>query len=624
MTIATEFSVAANGDIRHVSGTTNYTVIAFHRWLGDLSDQAAASGDDVLDITDSTASERATDNYVTLKAPFNIDDTAAQFVYDGSIVQKGGDEIYDGLVIISNAGTPLEIVQNGAKATNFWGTTYNADAPNGISHRFMLKVRTAGADIDGRRLLAQTRSFGYSYSEFKINGTARGNNVAALTYALDLNNGTAVGTVAGWTTIANTEGYRTLDIDGDGTSEYYYSEWDRDTYSMNQFYERMKWLTRAGSSSTIYGLNGELFRGITHELTMTTPRSGTFNATEKVTWPGGGEGWMFAVNVPAASTKMYIQVTKGTAPAGGVLITGFSSSATGTTSGTATEHTLSFPWCGVSTGSALLGSYGFGMQTTDVSASDRIKALDDVVYTPPNNQNFTVNGLNITGDPDRVLVAPLGYMFAYDTEVSGPFTLGENLTFGTPVGTGVLCEIQDEGATGYMVIRHTGGTLPTDNTTIAGDSSSATAAVNGAVNAFIDVRQFTLSGALTTAGVTTVTVNEAIPQDTPATGVIRIKRADSVYTNHTYSARNIVAKTFTIGSTDFSSNNAPASSNTYIGYIDKAAASASESVSMRFASNRNLFVRVRNGGASPIKTFETTATFTSSGGSATAIRTSDT
>jgi len=36
-----------------------------------------------------------------------------------------------------------------------------------------------------------------------------------------------------------------------------------------------------------------------------------------------------------------------------------------------------------------------------------------------------------------------------------------------------------------------------------------------------------------------------------------------------------------------------------------------------------LFVRVRDGGASPIKQFETTATLGSNGGSATAIRTSD-
>ena len=69
MPIADDFSVAINGDIRYAGTTANYTVIEFHRWLGGLMDDAQASGNDILDITDATASERATDNYVTLNSP---------------------------------------------------------------------------------------------------------------------------------------------------------------------------------------------------------------------------------------------------------------------------------------------------------------------------------------------------------------------------------------------------------------------------------------------------------------------------------------------------------------------------------------------------------------------------
>ena len=66
MAIGDDFSVAANGDIRHVSGSTTYTVLEFHRWLQDLADDAAASGNDLVDITVSTPSERSTDNIITL------------------------------------------------------------------------------------------------------------------------------------------------------------------------------------------------------------------------------------------------------------------------------------------------------------------------------------------------------------------------------------------------------------------------------------------------------------------------------------------------------------------------------------------------------------------------------
>ena len=96
MAIGDDFSIATNGDIRHVSGSTNYPVIDFHRWLGDLMDNAQASGNDILDITDATASERSTDNIITLLPPYNIDDTVAQHLYDGSIVQKAVDRARQG------------------------------------------------------------------------------------------------------------------------------------------------------------------------------------------------------------------------------------------------------------------------------------------------------------------------------------------------------------------------------------------------------------------------------------------------------------------------------------------------------------------------------------------------
>src|SRR3990167_6701691 len=114
--VTTDYSIATNGDIRYTGTTTNNTVIEFHRWLGDLMDDALAAGNDLLDITDATASERSTDNIITLKTPFNIDDTLAQHLYDGSIIQNGGAEIYDGILVFANANTPLQILQNGQSA----------------------------------------------------------------------------------------------------------------------------------------------------------------------------------------------------------------------------------------------------------------------------------------------------------------------------------------------------------------------------------------------------------------------------------------------------------------------------------------------------------------------------
>lgn len=626
MAIGDDFSISATGDIRHVSGTTTYPVIAFHRWLGDLMDDAAAVGNDILDITDATASERATDNFVTLNSPYNIDDTAAQYLYDGSIVQDSGNTIYDGLVVIANAGMRLEIIQNGALISpNFWTTGLNADAANGISHRFMVKVRSGGSDIDGRRLIGLTREFNFSFSEFKVNGTARGNNVMALTYVSDLNNQTAEGTVSGWGTITNTEGYRSIDVNGDATPENYYSEWNKATFTINQLYERIKWLSRRGSVSTIYGLNGALFRGITHEVNL-TGGSGTWNAVEAVSWGSGGTagtGQMLAINNTTATsaTKMWIQLITGVAPSGTVTITGGTSGATNTNSGTPTERTIQFGGSKPiqSTGSSLIGSYGLGVEAADLSASDILFDLTDTQRNPPNNVSFTVNGL-ISGE-DRVLVTRLAYTFAYDAESGGPFTDGETLTF-TGGETAKLLELIDNGTTGYMTVRLLTGSVPVDNDTITGGSSSATATVNGTVSPTIDVEQYTNAALLNGASVTSVVVNETIDSDTPATGTIRILRNSGIRSVHSYSAWS--GSTFTIASADFSTDNAAANNGVFSSFIDKVAASSGESFTVVFNTTRNLFVRVRDGGGSPIKTFETTGTLTSAGGSTTAIRTTDT
>lgn len=553
MAIATDFSVAANGDIRYegaahgAAGAGYYTVIEFHRWLQDLADDASASGDDLLDITDGTPTERSTDNIITLYSPYNIDQEASEHLYDGSIIQDGGDERWDGVVNYGIEGIHIELIQDGAIFINdFWNTIpngettkgLNRDVTAGISHRFMILVRTSGADIDGRRLLGINREFGYTYGEFPISGSNPGNNVLALTHAVDLNNATIEATVSGWTTIANLkEGYSAIDVNGDSTNEYYYSKWNKDTYTINQFYERMKWLTRRGSSSTVYGLSGEIFRGITHEIVIDTP-TGTFVEPEEVTW-ATGSGQLLAIDSVTAGTKMWIQLLTGVPPINDQVISG--AAATATVNVTVTERTLSKPFAGASTGSAIIGAYGFGIEAADLSASDKLFDLTNTLRVPPNNVTFTVYGL-VSGE-DRVLVAP-----------------------------------------------ESGGV--------------------------IDENQLTVDGAHT-AGQATLTVNEDIPGDTPTAGTVRVWNGDT-FSRVTYTSW--AAKVFS-GCTGLPT--CAEGDNVFISYIDKLADATSAAFTGVYQSNRSLFIRVRDGAASPIKTFETTGTLGSSGGSATAIRTSD-
>ena len=556
--VATDWSIdRATGDVRYIGddhdgvAPSYATAIEYHRALQDFADDATSSGDDELDITDETPSDRSTDNIITNLGLYNIDDNAAEHIYDGSIIQLGGATIYDGIVNFGNTPT-INIIQDGALIADDWWNSnggLNGDAAAGISHRFMVKVRDGGVDLDGRRLVGTSRNFGKTFSEFSINGTSRGNNVLALSESDDLNNQTLDADVATWTDIVNdNEGYVGIDASGDGVDEFYYSNWEFGTRSVNDFYERAKWLTQEGSAETLYGLPGGLFRGITHEIDITAT-AGTFLEPEAVSWPDG-TGQLLAIDDPAGGTKMYIQLLTGTPPVDTDTITGSTSTATADVNVTVTERSTSIPFVGQSTGSAIIGAYGLGIGADDLTATDTVFDLTNSAVNPPNNVTFSVSGL--APGEDYVLVGP-----------------------------------------------ESGGLLH-DN-------------------------QLSLNVALTTDDVTAVEATTVIPTDTPASGTIRVADDNGFLRRLEYSSYS--GSTFVISSTDgqedFAATPATAGNNMFISYIDKLAASATESFTGVFLASRPLFIRVRDGGASPIRTFETTGTLGSAGGSTTAIRTSD-
>jgi hypothetical protein len=443
----------------------------------------------------------------------------------------------------------------------------NSDTAQGISHRFMMRVHDFvgdGGDIDGRRLIGTNRRWTKTYGEFKINGTANGNNVFALGDASDLNNSTAYNTVSGWTTITNTTaGYVLLDVDNDTVNEAYYSEWNRATFTINQFYERMKFISTDGSGTTLYGLNGELFRGITHQLDV-DGGTGTWGTPEheEITWGTGataGTGRLLAVDnkTGTSTTLIWFQLISGVVPGDNETITGTTSLATAvadTSTGSLTERPISAPFVGVSTGSALIGSYGLSLETADLGAADTVFDLTNTAVTPPNNVTFTVSGL-VSGE-DRVLVT-----------------------------------------------NNSAGDI--DFTQMATDT--------------------TLSGPTETA--VSINPAPGIPADTPSSGTIRIERDDGAYSRHPFSARDTSTDTFTITSHDFSTNNATSPANVFISYIDKLAGAADESFTTVYDADRTLFVRVRDGGTAGdlegIKTAETTGVLGTNGGSVTINRISD-
>lgn len=556
----------------HGGASPSYaTVIQFHRWLGDKADDALAVGDDELDITNTLPSQRSTDNIITLINDYNIDANASEHLYDGSIIQNGGDDIYDGFVNFGNADVQIQIILDGTVLSDDWwnfnGAGLNADSGQGISHRFMLPVRTSGSDIDGRRILGTCRRFGYTYSEFPVNGTSRGNNVLALSDANDLNNETIEGTVATWTTIDNTtEGYVDLDVNDDGTPEYYYSEWNRDSYSINQFYERMKYLTRDGSAETLYGLSGELFRGITHEVGY-SGLTGTFDEGNEITWSGTNTGTGQVLADDGAGT-VWIQLLTGVAPIATDTLSQTSPDVASATVDSIVDRsaTISTPFVGASTGSALIGGYGVGLEVDDLSASDKVFDLENAQYSRPVLVTNTVTGV-VNGE-DRILVAPW---------------------------------------------------------------DGSTNDVNG--DPAITKDQYSLNTSLTTdpGADFSVVVTSALPVDTPSNGTIRLTDDDgferrlvySSWTGSTFTIDYTQSETDIPGVADFSTVNATAGVDIYVSYIDEIASGTSATFQVTYLSDKDLVVVVRDGGSSPIKQFISAWSISNSNQSIAVIRTTD-
>jgi hypothetical protein len=345
------------GNIRYAGNDHNgtspsyATVIQLHRWLGQLADdQAPNDTSDKMYIPIPKASDRSTDNIITLVNGFNIDAIAAQHLYDGTISQNSGDDVWDGIVNFGNANVQIQIIQNGIKVVDdFWNYNYggaatggsgttlidtgspfagdlanlvgytvmnstddargivsvatdadtvtfpagelygsgtldfaavddyligyplNPDSGQGISHRFLIKVRENGADIDGRRLIGICRRPGNTFSWFPINGTSRGNNVLALSDSSDLNYDTANQTVMGgsWDGEFSGEdqGFQQQDVDANLTDEDYFGEltWSGD-HDVNDLYMRAMGETCDFGDYTVHGLDGEVMRGVTHSF----------------------------------------------------------------------------------------------------------------------------------------------------------------------------------------------------------------------------------------------------------------------------------------------------------------------------------------------------------------------
>ena len=101
---------------------------------------------------------------------------------------------------------------------------------------------------------------------------------------------------------------------------------------------------------------------------------------------------------------MWIQLLTGAPPSDNDTVTGSTSGASADINGAVTERPVLTPFYGASTGSSIIGAFGFGVEATDLTSNDSVIDLSGTTIAPPNFVTFSVGGL-VSGE-DRVLVAP--------------------------------------------------------------------------------------------------------------------------------------------------------------------------------------------------------------------------
>lgn len=180
MAIQDDIEVQVDGDIRHVSGATVYTGLAFHQWLQSIATNAAPSGDDNMSMVQKIPTELEGKRntlrpaLLNMKNGYNIDATLAQFLKFCSIVQGAADaEQYSGLKTQGGivAASPVYVMQSAAKLTKFW--------PDG-QIQILVKAKTAGAFIDNGLVDVASRKYGQSYSWATVDLTPGGEQIGVV------------------------------------------------------------------------------------------------------------------------------------------------------------------------------------------------------------------------------------------------------------------------------------------------------------------------------------------------------------------------------------------------------------------------------------------------------------
>jgi hypothetical protein len=388
------------------------------------------------------------------------------------------------------------------------------------------------------------------------------------------------------------------------------------------------------SSPVWFDIAGEIFRGITHEIVYDTESGGPFTEKEVIFW-----GTEITYDNLSGSFTVGEYVKFEDASSGEVINGGKVLKDTGTVLTVALED---YSGSILANDDDITGLSSGATAEINVTITNDDKgggegwlwALDDNgadgdFYIQLFSGVAPVDGLPIEGRSS-------GATAAVDTTVTArtvsPEFIGQTTGTNLIGAYGVGFDTNDIGSSDKFFDLTNTQRTPPNNVTFG-----VTGLVSGQDRVLVGPRTgtslnkafLTLQNTLSGTSVTSIVCTGSIPTDTPQDGKtvntrLRVELDTGIYRRVTYNS--YTSATFTTDATDWSgSNQATAGNDIFPAYIDVLAGSDTEEYTAVYkGTDNNIFVRVRDGGGTPIKTFESdSAVFGSTSSSVAAIRQSD-
>lgn len=234
--------------ITHSSGTTVYTVQAFYSWLQDTFDEL-----DQLDDPVPMSAQTPTEYSLINGWDFGVAATDVRYLKTGAITRTSDDTVWANIYTLGTieSGTTLYVEQDGAVLSGIGDPAYSSGHID-----CLIKVKDAGSLIDSGNLTVLARELGDLYDYFPVTAP-NGRNAVPVATSADTNDDSSGASVTGIT--LGYTGY-TADINDDGADESYDTQIDCGGNTLLDTYRYLKYLTRRGSTTTVDGVQGQIYK----------------------------------------------------------------------------------------------------------------------------------------------------------------------------------------------------------------------------------------------------------------------------------------------------------------------------------------------------------------------------